>query len=131
MEEEKGKNYQEWLFQSDYDLETAGFMLQTNRNVYTIFMCHLCLEKALKAFYLKKLNLIPPKIHSLRYFVNKLEIELPDTVEIFISEIDKLSIVTRYPEDLRKMISEFSINYSKEVLEQTKKTQQWIKEQLI
>ena len=46
--------YKEWYFQSDYDLETAVDMLKTGRNVYCIFMCHLCLEKALKVYYLRK-----------------------------------------------------------------------------
>jgi len=129
--EEKKLKYQEWLYQSDYDFETAEFMLQTKRNVYCVFMCYLCLEKVFKAVYIKKLNLIPPKIHNLRYFINKLEIELLEEDEIFISEIDKLSIVTRYPEDLRKMISEFSDEYTKSVLKHTKKIQEWTKEQLI
>jgi len=89
------------------------------------------LEKAFKAIYIQKLNLIPPKIHNLRYFINKLELELQKDDEIFIGEIDKLSIITRYPEDLRKMISEFSDEYTKSVLEQTKKIKKWTKEQLI
>jgi len=129
--EEKKLKYQEWLYQSEYDFETAEFMLQTKRDVYCVFMCHLCLEKAFKAIYISKLNLIPPKIHNLRYFINKLEIELQEEDEFFISEIDKLSIITRYPEDLRKMISEFSDEYTKSVLEHTKKIKEWIKEQLI
>ena len=37
--------YEEWYFQSDYDLETAEDMLTSGRNVYCIFMCHLSLEK--------------------------------------------------------------------------------------
>jgi hypothetical protein len=42
---EQQLNYEEWFFQSDYDLETAQHMIQSGRNVYCIFMCHLSLEK--------------------------------------------------------------------------------------
>ncbi|HOB83167.1 MAG TPA: HEPN domain-containing protein, partial [Bacteroidales bacterium] len=40
--------YEEWYFQSDYDLGTAIDMLKSGRSVYCIFMCHMSLEKALK-----------------------------------------------------------------------------------
>jgi hypothetical protein len=39
----------EWLNQSEYDFETAQAMYKTKRYVYAIFMCHLALEKFLKA----------------------------------------------------------------------------------
>jgi len=35
---EQQLKYEEWFFQSDYDLETAQQMLQSGRNVY----CILC-----------------------------------------------------------------------------------------
>ena len=69
---EQQLKYEEWFFQSDYDLETAYQMLQSGRNVYCVFMCHLSLEKALKALYIKRINKIPPKIHTLMYFVNQI-----------------------------------------------------------
>ena len=48
------KKYDEWFFQSDYDLETAVDMFKSSRYVYCIFMCHLSLEKALKGHYVKQ-----------------------------------------------------------------------------
>ncbi|MDR2681064.1 MAG: HEPN domain-containing protein [Tannerella sp.] len=129
--EDREKTYNEWILQSDYDLETASHLLDTHRNVYCIFMCHLCLEKALKSLYINYLDQIPPKIHSLLYFVDKLNIEMKEENLLFISKMDDLSIITRYPEDLRKMISLFSDVYTKDILNQTKLIQQWIKELLI
>ncbi|RMG95388.1 MAG: HEPN domain-containing protein [Chloroflexi bacterium] len=38
-----------WVASSLYDLETAEQMLITKRYLYVIFMCHLALEKMLKA----------------------------------------------------------------------------------
>ena len=49
---EKQLNYEEWFFQSDYDLETADYMLQSGRNVYCIFMCHLSLQARTDGRYL-------------------------------------------------------------------------------
>ena len=47
-------NFQEWLKQADYDFETAKAMFDTGRYIYSIFMCHLTIEKVLKAWYTKQ-----------------------------------------------------------------------------
>lgn len=43
------KETENWLAMVEYDLITARHMLGTGRYVYVIFMCHLAMEKALKA----------------------------------------------------------------------------------
>ncbi|MDR3286434.1 MAG: HEPN domain-containing protein [Prevotellaceae bacterium] len=126
---EQTNKYEEWYFQSDYDLETAEYMLQSERNIYCIFMCHLSLEKALKGLYRKHTNEIPPKLHNLLYFVNRLNLVPTENDLQFIGMINSLSITTRYPEDLRKMITTFSTIQVSEILQQTKSVQQWIKQQ--
>ena len=126
---EQQLKYEEWFFQSDYDLETAQYMLQSGRHVYCIFMCHLSLEKALKGLFTKRLNKIPPKIHDLMYFVEKTGISPEDSDRDFLKWLNRKSITTRYTEDLKKMISQFSYDYSKNIYKQTKVIQQWIKQQ--
>ena len=121
--------YEEWFFQSDYDLETAQHMLQAGRNIYCIFMCHLSLEKALKGLFIKRLNQDPPKIHALMYFVNRIQLALSDDNLLFINKIDSLSIPTRYPEDLKAMIALYTPTQTASIYEQTKTVQQWLKQQ--
>ena len=43
------KETKNWLDSAKYDMETAEHMFNTGRYIYTIFMCHLAVEKALKA----------------------------------------------------------------------------------
>jgi len=40
-------------------------MLKTKRYIYVVFMCHLSLEKMLKAHVEMEENKFPPKIHDL------------------------------------------------------------------
>jgi len=126
---EQELKYEEWYFQSDYDLETAQYMLQAERNIYCIFMCHLSLEKALKGLFIKRLNQIPPKIHNLLYFVEILTLEPEETHLDFLISINQMSITTRYAEDLRGLIKLYPLDYTKEMFKQTKAIQQWIKNQ--
>ena len=126
---EQQLKYEEWFLQSDYDLETAQYMLQGGRNIYCIFMCHLSLEKALKGLFIKRLNQIPPKLHALMYFVNKVQLAISDENLLFIKKIDSLSIPTRYPEDLRAMTALYTPIQTTNIYEQTKTIQQWLKQQ--
>ena len=126
---EQQLKYEEWFFQSDYDLETAQFMLQSERNVYCIFMCHLSLEKALKGLFIKRLNQHPPKLNDLMYFVEKLELEPEETHEDFVIWLNKEAITICYPEDLRSMLKLFPSNQTDYIFQQTKSIQQWIKKQ--
>jgi HEPN domain-containing protein len=48
------KNPAEWIKQADYDYDTAELMQQSGRNFYAVFMCHMAIEKGLKALLLLK-----------------------------------------------------------------------------
>jgi len=121
--------YEEWYFQSDYDLETAIDMLKSGRNVYCIFMCHLSLEKALKGLLLKRTGEFPAKSHSLIYFVDKIGLELSEEHYEFIYTLNNISIPTRYPDDLRKLFTAYTKERTELILKSTKEVQLWIKQQ--
>ncbi|MDR3328987.1 MAG: HEPN domain-containing protein [Prevotellaceae bacterium] len=129
MEQPRQPQHEQWYFQSDYDLETGKYMLKTGRNIYCIFMCHLSLEKALKGLYIKRCNEIPPRLHDLMYFIGKLTLELTEEYTTFMVWINGLSIATRYPEDLQKMIAFYTDSQTSDIYRQTKMVQQWIKAQ--
>ena len=124
---EQQLNNEEWFFQSDYDLETANHMLQSGRNVYCIFMCHLSLEKALKGLFIKRLNQFPPKIHNFMYFVEKLALEPEDIHLYFLKWLNRMGVATRYAEDLKNMIKLFPNERTDKIYQQTIIIQQWIK----
>ena len=121
------KDPQEWLTQADYDFQTAEFMFSGGRYVYTVFMVHLSIEKALKGIYQKKFNTIPPRTHSLIYFVNKTEIIPTEHIGKFLVMLDQASVATRYPEDFIKLQSVYTQDVAKEILSQTKETLEWVK----
>lgn len=46
---------------AEYDLQTAESMLNSGRYIYVIFMCHLSIEKMLKAIVAEVTEKIPSK----------------------------------------------------------------------
>ena len=101
------KEIKNWMATANYDLVTAGQMFKTGRHVYVVFMCHLAIEKTLKAIVSAETKKIPPKTHDLIYLLNFGKINLPANLLDFIGMINNASIVTRYPEDLSKLISSY------------------------
>ncbi len=94
---------EEWLRQSDYDMDAADYMFQGGRYLYAVFMCHLAVEKALKGLYFERLWETPPRSHSLVYLLNAVGIVPPEKPGKFIARLSETSIPTRYPEDLAKV----------------------------
>jgi HEPN domain-containing protein len=123
------RKYEEWFFQSDYDIETAGDMFKMGRYIYCIFMCHLSLEKALKGLSIKRTGEFPPKSHSLIYFVEKIGLQISDSRYEFLFTLNKISIPTRYPEDLQKLFDTYTKEKTEDILKRAKETQVWIKQQ--
>ena len=52
---------EEWLAQARYDMDTAAYMFKGGRYMYTVFMCHLAIEKALKGMYAEQVGKEPPE----------------------------------------------------------------------
>jgi len=86
-----------WLAAAEYDLATAEAMLKSRRYLYVVFMCHLAMEKTLKALYAEIRSKMPPRTHDLLYLVRELDLT-PARVHLdFIGIINNASVpaVTR------------------------------------
>jgi HEPN domain-containing protein len=120
-----------WVATSNYDLQTADAMYKAGRYLYVVFMCHLAIEKMLKALLAHKYpENIPPKIHNLINLSQRAELALPENLKDFFQRIDNVSVVTRYPEDLRTLSIEFNQYKVKRILADTKRMIKWLKQQL-
>lgn len=113
---------------ADYDLITAAQMFKTGRYVYVIFMCHLALEKTLKAIVAAETEKNPPKTHDLIHLLNFGKIYLSENLSDFIGMINNVSIVTRYPEDLSKLVSSYPKAIARKYLDKTREVIQCLKQ---
>ena len=127
MEEKSIKSEKEWFEQAEYDIKSADIMFKGGRYIYSIFLCHLCIEKALKGIFVKRFKKNPPKTHNLLFFLNALGIESDKEKSTVIMKLNEASIPTRYPEDLKGMIKEFSKANTKKILAESKGILIWLK----
>jgi HEPN domain-containing protein len=119
---------EEWLKQAEYDMDTAEYMFKGRRFLYTVFMCHLSIEKALKGLYSQKLKKVPPKTHNLLYLIEKIMLELPKSLYDFVFTLNRVSVPTRYPDDLQRILKNYDQKRTREVLDQSKGVLTWLRE---
>lgn len=117
----------EWFKQADYDMDTAEFMFKGERYFYAVFMCHLSIEKALKGLIIQKNKEAPTKTHNLLYLIEILNLELPEDMYDFVFTLNRVSVLTRYPDDLQRMLEEYNCDKTKEILEKGKELLKWLK----
>jgi HEPN domain-containing protein len=121
---------QEWFLQAEYDLETARCMLEAGRNIYAVFMAHLAVEKAFKGIYCQKFSEMPPKTHSLMYFLKKNDVVPSQSMGEFIADLDQASIATRYPEELSAISATYSRAVTEDIVIKSKEVIAWAKKML-
>jgi HEPN domain-containing protein len=117
-----------WINLSDYDLETARHMLATGRFLYVVFMCHLALEKMLKAHFTEVTQSVPKKTHDLIDLVKKSKLILPQSHLEFIGKINNASVPTRYPEDLQRLIAQYPESVARDYMEKTEEVLAWLRQ---
>lgn len=121
-----------WTDIADYDLETAEAMYQTGRWLYVAFMCHQVIEKTLKAYWCGTQPDDPPYTHSHKRLASGCGLYDLMTAEqkSFIETVTNYNIEARYPEDKEALAQALTKQVCRELIDDTKQMQQWIKEQL-
>jgi len=118
----------EWFKQADYDMDTAEFMFSGERYFYSVFICHLSIEKALKGLYIRKFKDAPPKTHNLLYLLEFIDLNLPEDMYDFVFTLNRVSVLTRYPDNLQKMLEDYNREKTSEILGKSKELLRWLKE---
>lgn len=120
----------EWLTQAEYDLDTADSLYQAGRYIYTIFMCHLAVEKTLKALVVERTGKVPPKTHNLIQLIKLGQPSLNDEQTRFVTRLSLAGIVTRYPEELKKALSDYPPSVTRDYLKRAKDVFKCLKQQI-
>ena len=126
------ESIQYWVDLSDYDIDTAVAMLESKRYLYVGFMCHLAVEKMLKALFVKKMGEHPPKTHNLRMLAKKSGVDAQFTNEQMqqLITLEALNIESRYPTDKEKLAQSLTGERCTVILLQSRELLAWIRDRL-
>lgn len=96
-------------------------------NFITVYLCHLTIEKILKAYYVKANSKLAPKTHNLFYLLDNTNLILDDSKIKFLGILLKYQLEGRYPEyEISTPTKEDVQNYLKE----TKELLKWLTQKL-
>lgn len=116
-----------WIKGASQDIDTAELLIREKHFLHGLFFCHLVLEKAIKAHYVKNNKQSAPKSHNLIYLSENTGLSFTEETMVFFGILMRYQLEGRYP-DYNPFIPDEAVinNY----LSTTKEILQWLKEKL-
>lgn len=129
---DNNKTINNWIKIADYDRKTAKAMYESGRYIYVAFTCQQCIEKLLKALFVKLENDTPPYTHNLNRLsqLTKIEKELNKEQTDCLNFLNAYYIKTRYTEELDKLSKNLDKRKSGQLLKQTEQLATWLKQKI-
>ncbi len=116
-----------WINGAEDDLITAALLIKEKRTLHGLFFCHLVIEKAIKAHYIKIVEEVAPRSHNLIYLSEKAELVYDDDTQIFLGILMKYQLQGRYPDYNPILPDQHRID---EYFNKTKELLKWLKMKL-
>jgi HEPN domain-containing protein len=116
-----------WTTASDLDWKTAIDLFESGKNFhFCLFICHLSIEKYLKALVVKETHDFPPKIHNLLRLadITKLETDTDDI--ILLESLNKFQMDTRYPDEKFTLYKIATKEFTSEIILKVDRLRQWL-----
>ncbi len=120
------QNIDYWLKSAAHDMEVAETLFQNNKNDWCLFICHLVLEKTLKAFYVRDNNDNPPLIHNLVRLEEKTKLNCTESQLQFLADVNRFNIESRYPDIKFQFQKLCTTEFTKEQFSKIKEMYQWL-----
>ncbi|MBI5003957.1 HEPN domain-containing protein [Candidatus Kaiserbacteria bacterium] len=118
-----------WREKSGEDFAVAQMLLASNRNTYALFFCHLAIEKLLKALVVRKTNANAAYDHNLQRLASDAGLQLSDTMQESLAEINTFNIKGRYDEFKSQFYKKATTEYTENYLRETEHILVWLKTQ--
>lgn len=129
MEQQKQIEY--WKKASEMDLQSAIDIYESGKNFhFSLFLCHLSIEKILKALVVKFTNDFPPKSHNLLRLVELCRIDCDDETLTLLEELSQFQLSTRYPDELFSVHKLATKEFTTTKLEKVKELAKWLTSKL-
>jgi len=119
-----------WLKSAEHDLEVADTLFQSKKYDWCLFIAHLVLEKVLKAYFVKRYNKLPPKIHNLIRLAEMANLELTEGQKVFLDEVNDFNLAIRYPDYKFEFYKKCTEDFTKQYFKGIKEFYKWLLSQI-
>ena len=121
-----------WLELCDDDIKVAKNLMKSKDYLWVGFLCHLVVEKAIKAAIAGITESVPPKDHRLIKLAElaKIDSELSEEQIMLLTKLQPLQIEARYPSYKERITATLTPDYCEELIKETEELVCWIKTRL-
>jgi len=119
-----------WIRAADRDYKTMNLLFKQKDYAWSLFLGHLVLEKLLKAFYIKSVDIKVPLIHDLLRIADKANLEMSADQRDFLDIVSQFNIRVRYDDYKLKFHKTCNKSYAEKYIHEIKAFRKWLKEQL-
>ena len=109
-----------WINSANHDLDVAETLFQSGKYDWCLYIAHLVLEKTIKAFYVKNVGKLPPRIHDLVRLANMARIEFAEETLEFLDAANTFNVSTRYPDEKLRFYKMCTHEFTKENFQRMK-----------
>jgi len=122
-----------WVDGSDKNFDDMNAIFKkAGRCDWALYIGHLCLEKLLKAIYVKVTEKPePPYIHNLVSLAKKCNLELTDERVGELNTVNSFCIESKYDDQKLEFYKRCTREYTVKSMKLIKELRQWLKEELI
>jgi HEPN domain-containing protein len=108
-----------WVGSSESNYASMRNMFVNKEYVWSLFVGHLCIEKLLKAYYVKEIDAMAPRVHDLYKLAMKCKLEMTEEQMDALQYVTLFNIEARYEgykrEFHKKCTKDFTENNIKKI----------------
>lgn len=119
-----------WLESSEENHASMLNMFANGEYVWSLFVGHLCLEKLLKACYVKEIDTIVPRTHDLHKLAMKCKFEMTEEQMDALQYVTLFNIEARYEEYKREFYRKCSKDFAEHNIKTIEGMRKWLLEKI-
>ncbi len=119
-----------WLESSDDDYQVMQSLFDNGHYVWALFLSHLVIEKLLKAYHVRYVDINYPRIHNLVEIAVKANLSLSTEQKGLLVELTTFNLRARYPDYKNRFQKKATRPFAEKKITETKEFRQWLLEKI-
>jgi HEPN domain-containing protein len=119
-----------WVESAELNHESMQNMYANKEYVWSLFVGHLCIEKLLKAYYVKEISSIVPRVHDLYKLAMRCNLEMSEEQMDALQYVTLFNIEARYEEYKREFHKKCTKDFTEHNIKKIKGLRKWLLEKI-
>lgn len=119
-----------WLDSAEANHVSMLNMFSNGEYVWSLFVGHLCIEKLLKAYYVKEIDTTAPRIHDLYKLAIRCNLEMSEEQMDSLQYVTLFNIEARYEEYKREFYKKCTRAFTESNIKTIEGVRTWLLEKI-